>query len=138
MVYETKDSALYFAFSTNGGTRFNFNYWRGVPLPTTYLCNVGRAGREGGFICPFFCFSLAGMEFLFPKLVVIIFFFSKEFYYNWRESYLTRCWQHNPKSSSLAEGCQNLHLSSTGFEPRSPRVSEWAIPKSHHHHPWNF
>jgi hypothetical protein len=40
-----------------------------------------REGREGGFICPFFCFSLPGMKFLFPKLVVIIFFFSKKFYY---------------------------------------------------------
>jgi hypothetical protein len=92
-----------------GGMRFKFNYWRGGPLPTTYLCNAGRAGqgREGGFICPFFCFSLAGMNSpLFPKLVIIIFyFFPKEFYYNWREPYLTRCWQHSPKSRLiLAQG----------------------------------
>jgi hypothetical protein len=113
MVYKIKDSALYFACSTNGGMRFNFNYRRGSP--SNHLPMQCREGREGGSICPFFCFSLAGMKFLFPKLVGINFFFSKEFY-NWREALPDKVLATTQSQAHWQRACQKFHLISTGFE----------------------
>jgi hypothetical protein len=45
-----------------GGMRFKFNYWRGGPLPTTYLWNAGRAG-QGGIYMPLLLLLIGWHEF---------------------------------------------------------------------------
>jgi hypothetical protein len=75
-------------------------------------CREGRAGQGGRIYMPLLLLLIGWHEFSSISKTGYQHFilFSKEFYYNWREPYLTRCWAAQLKVKLiLAEGCQKLH-----------------------------